>query len=170
MAFLGGMGALLLALASPLDAFADLLLQLHMVQHWLLMMVAPPLIFAALAAMFYVGMSRENPDELPTALAGKAAPAVVVSAPAGLVLAANGTFCAHTGYAEDQLVGKPLRELQHPKVHAVQDVRFAVPGVQVPDFEQVRHGPYPMCPYRLPSPPDPSTPARTALRRESRRG
>ncbi len=43
------------------------------------MMVAPPLIFAALAAMFYVGMSRENPDELPTALAGKAAPAVVVT-------------------------------------------------------------------------------------------
>ena len=44
-AFLAGIGALLLALASPLDAFADLLLQFHMAQHWLLMMVAPPLLW-----------------------------------------------------------------------------------------------------------------------------
>lgn len=44
-AFLAGISALLLALASPLDAFADLLLQVHMAQHWLLMMVAPPLLW-----------------------------------------------------------------------------------------------------------------------------
>ncbi|SDN35918.1 cytochrome c biogenesis protein CcmG, thiol:disulfide interchange protein DsbE [Lutimaribacter pacificus] len=43
------------------------------------MMVAPPLIFAALAVMFYVGMSREDPNQLPTALAGKEAPAVAVT-------------------------------------------------------------------------------------------
>lgn len=40
------------------------------------MMIAPPVIFAGLAAMFWIGMGRENPDELPTALAGKQAPAV----------------------------------------------------------------------------------------------
>jgi len=39
-------------------------------------MIAPPLIFAGLAAMFMIGMQRENPDELPTAMAGKPAPAV----------------------------------------------------------------------------------------------
>ena len=44
-AFLAGIAALLLALASPLDTFADLLLQVHMAQHWLLMMVAPPLLW-----------------------------------------------------------------------------------------------------------------------------
>ena len=33
-----GQAALLLAIGSPLDAFADLLLQAHMAQHWLLMM------------------------------------------------------------------------------------------------------------------------------------
>ncbi len=39
-------------------------------------MVAPPLVFAGLAALFFVGMQRENPDELPSALQGKQAPAV----------------------------------------------------------------------------------------------
>ena len=34
-----------LALASPLEPFASLLLQVHMVQHLLLMMVAPPLLW-----------------------------------------------------------------------------------------------------------------------------
>lgn len=44
-AFLGGLAAIFLALASPIEAFAGLLLQVHMLQHLLLMMVAPPLIW-----------------------------------------------------------------------------------------------------------------------------
>lgn len=43
--FLAGLAALCLALASPIDPFADLLLQVHMLQHLLLMMVAPPLLW-----------------------------------------------------------------------------------------------------------------------------
>ena len=43
------------------------------------LMIAPPAIFAGLAALFYVGMMRENPDELPSALAGQPAPAVVAT-------------------------------------------------------------------------------------------
>lgn len=43
-AFLGGLAALLIAISSPLAAFDDLLLQVHMVQHMLLMFVAPPLL------------------------------------------------------------------------------------------------------------------------------
>src|SRR5262245_51901034 len=42
--FLSGIAAILLAIASPLDAFANLLLTAHMVQHLMLLMVAPPLI------------------------------------------------------------------------------------------------------------------------------
>ena len=42
-------------------------------------MVLPPVIFAGLAVLFYVGMQRENPDELPSALQGKPAPAVQVT-------------------------------------------------------------------------------------------
>ena len=45
--FLGGVGTVFLALDSPLDTFSNLLLQVHMVQHLLLMMVAPPLLLLA---------------------------------------------------------------------------------------------------------------------------
>ena len=44
-AFLGGLTAIFLALASPIEPFASLLLQVHMLQHLLLMMVAPPLLW-----------------------------------------------------------------------------------------------------------------------------
>ena len=44
-AFLGGLAAIDLALASPVEPFAGLLLQVHMVQHLLLMMLAPPLLW-----------------------------------------------------------------------------------------------------------------------------
>lgn len=43
-----------------------------------LLMIAPPLIFAGLAGLFFAGMSRDNPNELPSTLVGKDAPAVVV--------------------------------------------------------------------------------------------
>ncbi len=43
--FLGGLGAITLAIASPLDALAGQLLSAHMTQHLLLMMVAPPLLW-----------------------------------------------------------------------------------------------------------------------------
>jgi cytochrome c biogenesis protein CcmG/thiol:disulfide interchange protein DsbE len=42
------------------------------------LMIAPPLLFAGLAALFWVGMHREDPDALPSALEGRAAPAVAV--------------------------------------------------------------------------------------------
>src|SRR2546426_849743 len=44
-AFLGGLGAIALAVASPLDALAGQRLSAHMTQHLLLMMVAPPLLW-----------------------------------------------------------------------------------------------------------------------------
>jgi cytochrome c oxidase assembly factor CtaG/polyferredoxin len=42
--FLGGVGTVFLALDSPLDTFSNLLLQVHMIQHLLLMMIAAPLL------------------------------------------------------------------------------------------------------------------------------
>jgi cytochrome c oxidase assembly factor CtaG len=44
IAFQASLVTLLVALASPLDALAELLLQFHMIQHLLLMMVVPPLV------------------------------------------------------------------------------------------------------------------------------
>jgi cytochrome c oxidase assembly factor CtaG len=46
LSFAGGLATVFVAVASPLDAFAGLLLQVHMIQHLLLMMLAPPLILA----------------------------------------------------------------------------------------------------------------------------
>ena len=44
-AFVGGLAAILVALQSPLHPLAERLLQAHMAQHLLLLMVAPPLIW-----------------------------------------------------------------------------------------------------------------------------
>src|SRR4029077_9634498 len=42
--FAGGLFAIVLALESPIDAFGAFLLQAHMIQHLLLISVAPPLL------------------------------------------------------------------------------------------------------------------------------
>ncbi|MCA3507155.1 MAG: DsbE family thiol:disulfide interchange protein [Rhodobacter sp.] len=44
------------------------------------LMLAPPLIFAGLAVLFFVGMQRSDPDQLPSAMEGRGAPAVQVAA------------------------------------------------------------------------------------------
>lgn len=40
------------------------------------LMILPPLLFAGLAALFFLGMARDDPDALPSALLGKPAPAL----------------------------------------------------------------------------------------------
>ncbi len=42
------------------------------------LMIAPPVLFAGLAALFFFGMARDNPNELPSALAGRQAPELAV--------------------------------------------------------------------------------------------
>src|SRR5215468_3840380 len=49
--FLGGLAIIHLAIAPPIDAFASLLLQVHLRQHLLLMMVAPPLLLLGAPAI-----------------------------------------------------------------------------------------------------------------------
>jgi len=44
LAFFAGLTSIFLAVSSPLDAFASLLLTAHMIQHLLLFMIAPPLV------------------------------------------------------------------------------------------------------------------------------
>jgi cytochrome c biogenesis protein CcmG/thiol:disulfide interchange protein DsbE len=44
------------------------------------LILAPPLIFAGLAVLFFVGMQRSDPDQLPSAMEGREAPAVQVAA------------------------------------------------------------------------------------------
>jgi cytochrome c oxidase assembly factor CtaG len=60
IAFTGGLAIVFLALASPIEPFASLLLRVHMVQHLLLMMAAPPLLWLG-APLFPMlrGLPRE---------------------------------------------------------------------------------------------------------------
>src|SRR5262245_20186958 len=58
-AFAAGLAAIVLALCSPLDAAGTHLLRAHMVQHMLLMLVAPPLLWAgAPLAPLLLGLPR----------------------------------------------------------------------------------------------------------------
>ena len=45
-----------------------------------ILMFLPPLIFAALAATFYIGMNRDNPDDLPSTRVGQIAPPLPATA------------------------------------------------------------------------------------------
>lgn len=57
--FLGGLVALFVAVASPLDTFSESLLFMHMAQHWVLMSIAPPLIvFGAPVVPLLRGLPR----------------------------------------------------------------------------------------------------------------
>lgn len=47
------------------------------------LMIAPPAIFAGLAALFYFGMFRDDPNGLPSTRVGQAAPAITEVALAG---------------------------------------------------------------------------------------
>jgi cytochrome c oxidase assembly factor CtaG/ferredoxin len=58
-AMLGGLWAVYIALQSPLEAFSSLLLQIHMLQHLLLMFIAPPLLWLAKPELpLLVGLPR----------------------------------------------------------------------------------------------------------------
>jgi cytochrome c oxidase assembly factor CtaG len=59
-AFCGGLAVTYVALASPIEPFASLLLQMHMVQHLLLLLVVPPLVWLG-APLFPLlrGLPRE---------------------------------------------------------------------------------------------------------------
>lgn len=43
-----------------------------------LLLILPPVLFAALGGLLYAGMNRENPDALPSAIAGQVAPGMQV--------------------------------------------------------------------------------------------
>lgn len=99
---------------------------------WL--MLVPPVAFAGLAAAFYIGLQRENPDQLPSALAGKPAPAVVLEALGDLPGFDDGSL--RTG--EVKLVNfwaswcAPCR-VEHPNLTALAEEGIEVLGVNYKD-------------------------------------
>jgi cytochrome c oxidase assembly factor CtaG len=71
-AFEGGLGVIAVALASPLDSLAAERLSAHMVQHQLLMMLAPPLLWlGAPTAPMLLGLPRQIRRQVAAALASR---------------------------------------------------------------------------------------------------
>ncbi|WP_010140621.1 DsbE family thiol:disulfide interchange protein [Oceanicola sp. S124] len=56
------------------------------------LLLLPPLLFGGLAVLFFTSMQREDPDQLPTALAGKEAPQVAVTPLADLAVFDDATL------------------------------------------------------------------------------
>ncbi|MEQ9259064.1 MAG: DsbE family thiol:disulfide interchange protein [Roseovarius sp.] len=98
------------------------------------LMVLPPVIFAGLAALFYFGMFRDNPNDLPSTFLGRQAPAV----PEG-VLPGREPFGDDALRAGDVTVVNfwaswcPPCRAEHPTLHALNEEGVALYGINFKD-------------------------------------
>jgi cytochrome c biogenesis protein CcmG/thiol:disulfide interchange protein DsbE len=102
---------------------------------WL--MVLPPVLFLGLAGMFYVGMQRENPDDLPSVFIGKQAPVVPAQALPGI----PGLTEADLRTGEVTVVNFwaswcPPCRAEHPVLLEMQAKGIRVAGVNMMDKEE----------------------------------
>ncbi|MEY4698031.1 MAG: hypothetical protein RIT14_2459 [Pseudomonadota bacterium] len=99
---------------------------------WL--MVLPPVVFMGLAGMFYLGMQRENPDDLPSVFIGRQAPAVPDQALPGIA----GLTDADLRAGEVTVVNFwaswcPPCRAEHPVLKAMAERGLRVAGVNMMD-------------------------------------
>ena len=98
------------------------------------LVLLPPLIFAALAGLFLSGMYRDDPDALPSTLAGRAAPAIDVQ-PLGSLSTINTSML---GKGEVVLVNywaswcAPCR-IEHPQLMRLAAEGMTILGVNYKD-------------------------------------
>lgn len=118
-AFVAGLGALTLAVASPIDALARFLLSAHMVQHLLLLAIAPPLLLLGAPARASL---RGLPPSLARELLGPflASPALARIARAlrrpfvGLVVLSASTWAWHVPRSYELALRSPAwHRLEH---------------------------------------------------------
>lgn len=101
---------------------------------WL--MVLPPVLFLGLAGMFYVGMQRQNPDDLPSVFLDKEAPAVPALALPGI----PGLTAADLRTGEVTVVNFwaswcPPCRAEHPVLLEMAERGIRVAGVNMMDDE-----------------------------------
>jgi len=95
---------------------------------------APPLIFAGLAALFFFGMQRDNPDDLPSTFIGQPAPAV----PEGDLPGRDDFNDGDLRDGEVSVVNFwaswcPPCRAEHPTLHALSEEGIALYGVNFKD-------------------------------------
>ncbi|WP_228156779.1 DsbE family thiol:disulfide interchange protein [Fuscovulum blasticum] len=100
------------------------------------MMALPPVIFAGLAAMFYVGMQRENPGELHSVFIGKPAPVLPGTGLPGVTQLTD----ADLRKGEVTVVNFwaswcPPCRAEHPVLNAMAEKGIRVAGVNMMDKE-----------------------------------
>lgn len=94
----------------------------------------PPLVFAGLAALFVVGMMRENPGDLPSTRVGQTAPNLPVEAVPGTELLTSEDLAA----GEITIVNFwaswcPPCRAEHPTLQALTDEGYRVAGLNFRD-------------------------------------
>ncbi|HEY5197053.1 MAG TPA: cytochrome c oxidase assembly protein [Solirubrobacteraceae bacterium] len=121
-AFLAGLATIALALESGLDGYAEDLLSIHMVQHLLLILVAPPLLLAgAPITLALRALAPARRRALATLLRGRVIAAISHPA-AGLLAIGTVMLCTHL---------TPLFELAltHPAVHVAEHILYLGSGL-----------------------------------------
>jgi putative copper resistance protein D len=120
LSFLAGIACVVVALGSGIDAYDDQLLSIHMWQHMLLLLIAPPLVLAGRPAILLL---RALPPRRRSAVARPMARAGRLTAPApALVLFAAVVILTH-------LPGFYDATLRHPLLHDAEHALYVLAGL-----------------------------------------
>lgn len=99
-----------------------------------LLVIVPPAVFAGLAGLFFAGMMRDNPDELPSAFIGQAAPSLPEAGlPGTVVLTRDDLASGDVTIVNFWASWCPPCRAEHPTLHALTQEGIRVAGINFRD-------------------------------------